>query len=84
MLFKLEVFQYAMSLGLKMGYYHTLISESASILCAMILLWGRYCYKRLPMGFTNYPDIFQQKMNGLFHGFKFIRAYIYDPFILTK
>ena len=27
---------------------------------------------------------FQQKMNGLFHGFEFIRVYIYDLLILTK
>ena len=26
----------------------------------------------------------QQKMNDLFHGFEFIRACIYDIFILTK
>ena len=28
------------------------------------------------MGFANYPDIFQQKMNELFHGLEFIRSYI--------
>ena len=36
------------------------------------------------MGVTNLPDIFQQKMNNLFHGFKFICAYIDDLLILTK
>ena len=36
------------------------------------------------MGFANSPDIFEQKMNDLFHGFEFIRAYIDDILILTK
>ena len=32
---------------------------------------GNYFYKRLPMGVANYPDIFQQKMNDLFHEFEY-------------
>ena len=36
------------------------------------------------MGVTNSPDIFQQKMIYLFHGFEFIRAYIDNLLILTK
>ena len=36
------------------------------------------------MGIANFPDIFQQKMNYLFYGFDFIRAYIDDLLILKK
>ena len=36
------------------------------------------------MGVANSPDILQQKMNDLFHGFEFIRVYIDDLLILTK
>ena len=36
------------------------------------------------MGFANLPEICQQKMYDLFHGFEFIRAYMYELFILTK
>ena len=36
------------------------------------------------MGVVNSPDIFQQKMNDLFHGFEFICAYIYYLLILIK
>ena len=32
----------------------------------------------------NYPDIFQQKMNDLFHGFEFILVYIDDLLVLAK
>ena len=40
MLLKLEGFQYASSLDLSMGYYHIRLSENASNLCTIILLWG--------------------------------------------
>ena len=36
------------------------------------------------MGVANSTDIFQQKMNNLFHGFEFICAYIDVLLILTK
>ena len=42
-----------------------------------------HCYKRLPMGVVNSPDIFQHKMNDLFHGFGLISAYIDDLLILS-
>ena len=36
------------------------------------------------MGVAGSPDISQQEMNDLFHGFKFICAYIYDLFYFNK
>ena len=36
------------------------------------------------MGICNSPDILQAKMNKIFRGFGFIRAYIYDLFIITR
>ena len=91
MLLKLEGFQYATSLDLNMGWYHIWLSKNESNLCTIIIPWGKYCYKRLPMGVADSLDISQQNMIDLFHGFKFICAYIYDLlflkrrlFILTK
>ena len=83
-LLKLEGFEYATSLDLNMVYYHTLLSENASNLCTIILLREKYRYNRLSMQVANSPDIFQQKMNDLFHIFGFIHAYINNMFILTK
>ena len=84
MLLKLEDFQYATLLDLNMGYYHIWLSENASNWFTVIIPWGKICYKRLRMGVANYPDIFQHKMNDLFHGFEFICAYIDNLFILKK
>jgi len=36
------------------------------------------------MGLSNSPDVFQEKMNELFHGFDFVRAYIDDLLVITK
>ena len=69
MLLKLEGFKYATSADLNMGYYHIWLRKKASNLCTVILPWGKFCYKSLPMGVANSPDIFQQNMNNLFHGF---------------
>ena len=84
MLLKLEGFQYSTSLDLNMGYYHILLSKNASNVCTIIPLCIKYRYKRLPMRFANSPDTFQQKINYLFHGLKFIRAYIDNLLILEK
>ena len=54
------------------------------VLCTIILPWGKYRYKRLPMGFDNSLYIFQQKMNDLSNGFEFICVYIDDLLILTN
>ena len=36
------------------------------------------------MGLCNSPDIFQQKMNKLFHDLEYVRAYIDDLLIISK
>ena len=83
-LLNLEGFQYATSLDLNMGYYHIRLRDQSSNLCTIIIPWGKYGYKRLPMGVSNSLDIFQEKTNEMFRGFEFIRAYIGDLLIITK
>ena len=84
MSFKIQGFQYSRSLDLNMVYYHIRLSENSSSLCTNLLPWGRYRYKCQPMGVTNSPYIFQQKMNDLFHGFEFICVYIGEILVSTK
>ena len=69
MLLKLEVFHYTTSLDLNTTYYNVRLRKNASNLCRIIIPWGKYWHKHLPMEVANSPDIFQQKMNDLFHGF---------------
>jgi hypothetical protein len=56
------------------GYYHIGLTPYASCLCTDVIIWGKYEYLRLPMGFCNSPDIFQEKMIELMFGLEFSRA----------
>ena len=81
---KLEGFTYATSLDLNIGYYHINLTPNSKKLCTIVLPWDKYEYQKLPMGLCNSPDIFQEKMNESFAGFKYVRAYIDDLLIITK
>ena len=67
-----------------MDFYHIYLSKQASNQCNIILLWGKYQYKCLPMGVSNSPGIFYEQMKKMFCGFEFIQAYIDDLLIITK
>ena len=84
MLLKLKYFQYATSLYLNIGYCHIRIIKNASNLCTIIIPWGKYRYKRLPMGFANPPEILLPRINGLFRVFKVIRSCMNELLSLTK
>ena len=51
-----------------MGYYTIRLDKEAQNLCTIIFPWGKYRYKRLPMGINCAPDIFQEKMSNLMTG----------------
>ena len=84
MLLNLEGFQYATSLDLNMGYYHLELSPESKELCTIVLPFGKFEYQRIPMGLCNSPDIFQEKINEIFDGLDFVRAYIDDVLVLTS
>ena len=67
MLLNLEGFQYATSLDLNMGYYHLELSPEFKELCTIVLPFGKFEYQQIPIGLCNSPEIFQEKMNKLFH-----------------
>ena len=67
-----------------MGYYHLELDEKAKELCTIVLPFGKFEYQRTPMGLCNSPDVFQEKMNELFMGLDYARAYIDDLLCLTK
>ena len=84
LLLKLEGFQYATSLDLNMGYYHITLSPFSKRLCTIVTPFGKYEYQRLPMGLSNSPDIFQEKISDLMSGLDFVRAYIDDILIISS
>jgi hypothetical protein len=62
---KLSGFKYATAIDLSMGYYHIPLGLEAPKLCTTLLPWGKYQYKRLPMGVKTSPYIFQRIMYEL-------------------
>jgi hypothetical protein len=80
---ELEGFTYATALDPNMGYYTIRLDPMASKMCTIIFLWGKYSYKRLPMGFGGSADIFRAQIMDLMASFKSVRAYIDDLSIIT-
>ena len=84
MMQKLEGFRFASALDLNMGYYTLRLDPHSQDICTIILPWGKYKYKRLPMGMSCSPDIFQDKMSELFEDLEYARTYIDDLLCLSK
>ncbi len=59
---EIEGFSYATALDLKLGYYTIRLDPDASKICTIVFPWGKYSYKRFPMGIAGSPNIFQGKM----------------------
>jgi hypothetical protein len=73
-----------MALDLNIGYYTISLDLVAARICTIIYPWGKYSYKRLPMGIAGSPDIFQEKMSDLMATLEFVRSYLDDLLIITK
>jgi hypothetical protein len=58
---EIKGFSYATALDLNMGYYTIRLDPDASKICTIIFPWGKYSYKRLPMGIAGSSDIFPRK-----------------------
>ena len=83
-LHEMEGFSYATVLDLNMGYYTIRLDPEASEICTIIFPWGKYSYKRLPMGFGGSADIFQAQMMDLMASLEYVHAYIGDLLIITR
>ncbi len=72
MLQELEGFTYATALDLNMGHYTIRLDPTASKMCTIIFPWGKYSYKRLPMGLGGSAKIFQAQIIDLMASLKFV------------
>jgi hypothetical protein len=81
---ELEGFTYATALDLNMGYYTIRLDPTAYVMCTIIFPWGKYSYKRLPMGFGGSADIFQAQIMDLMASLEFVRAYMDNLLIIMR
>jgi hypothetical protein len=67
-----------------MGSYTFRLGPTASRMCTIIFPWGKYSYKRLPMGFGGSADIFQAQIMDLITSREFVQVYMDDLLIITR
>jgi hypothetical protein len=84
MIRSMKGFDFATALDLYMGYYHIKLDADAQILCTIVLPWGKYKYKRLPMGIKIAPDVFQNVMSKLTQDMEYVKTNLDDLLILSK
>ena len=80
---KMEGFTHATCLDVNMGYYHTLLDKKSQEICSIILPWGKYAYTRLPQGLNCSPDVFQEKMDAVFHDVEQVFCFIGNILLVT-
>ena len=67
-----------------LAYYTIQMKEEVWKYLTIILPWGKYQYKKMPMGLSISADVFQNQMTKLFEGLDFVLVYIDDVLIVTK
>jgi hypothetical protein len=55
-----------------------------SEICTIIFPWGKFSYKRLPIGFGGSTNIFQAQMMDLVASLEYVQAYIEDLLIIMR
>jgi hypothetical protein len=73
----MEGFTFASALDLNMGYYHIKLDHDADAqkLCTIVFPWGKYKYKRLPIGIKIAPDVFHNFISTLVYGMEYVKTY---------
>jgi hypothetical protein len=80
---ELEGFTFATALDLNMGYYTIRLDPDASKIFTVIFPWGKYSYKRLPMGISGSPDFSEAKKIELMESLDYVQAYIDDSLCIS-
>ena len=81
---KRKGFTYMTKIDLSMGFYHFQLDEESQELCVIVTPFGKFKYKRTPMGVCNSPDIFQAVMHRLFQHMPEVECFIDDIGIFTN
>jgi len=67
-----------------MGYYHFKLDKKLQDMSTFVLPWGLYKYKRLPMGLSISPYLFQANMQMLLADLPFVKVYLDDVLIFSN
>ena len=78
---RVEGSNYFTTLDANMGFFQIQLDYESQLLTTFGTPWGRYRYRRLPMGITSAPEIYQRKIEEVFEGIEHL-ANIYDDVLL--
>ena len=81
---QLEVFKYATSLDLNMGYYTIRLYPAIQDMTTVVTEFGKFRYNCLPMGMCASGYIFQAKVEKILSDIEGVKAYINDILVLRK
>ena len=84
MLHKCGGLTYATALDMIMGYYSMNIHRRSQPLLVIILPWGKYVYRKMPMGLKISADVFQRELGNQFKHLPYVLIYVDDILIITK
>ena len=73
--------KYFSVLDARQGYFQIQLDEQSALITAFNTPFGRYYYKRLPMGITSAPEIYQRAMSDIFAGIQHIEIIMDDILI---
>ena len=65
---KMKGFAHDEFVDVNMEYYHALLDKKSQEICTVLLPWGKHTCTFLPQGLNCSPDVFQEKMDAVFHG----------------
>jgi hypothetical protein len=81
---ELEGFSFATFLDLNMGYYTIRLDLDESNMCTIIFTWGKYSYKRLPMGIAGSPATFHGIFSELIESLEYVQVYFDDLLCISR
>jgi hypothetical protein len=84
MIRSMEGFTFASALDLNMGYYHIKLDADSQKLCTIVIPWGKYKYKLLPMGIKIawYLMVFKTSCQSLSKIWNTSRPYYLDDLLI--
>ena len=75
---------FATALDMIMSYYAMRIRQDLQKYLVIVLPWGKYIYKKMPMGLKISTDVFQRELGNIFQDYPFVLVYLDDLLIITK
>ena len=77
-------YKYFTKIDLSMCYYTFELDEASRNLCVIVTPFGKFRYKRLPMGVSQAPDLCQEIMESIFNDMAEVEVFLDDIGIFSN